>query len=792
MPGGLLRGEFSKNTPFFEDIYGNEPVSEVVPLRRDVSNVPLVFQGLENTCVACTITWIRQWMDVNNTDLSHEWLAELSKTTKKGATPEQVLKPAEEIGVVSQVSWDELGGAPDKVENPALRQEASHFRIPGYAYLRDLSLQGIYRALKKGVLAVGLKDYFDMGPHMVAVYDVTDDGTALKAVSWSNPSVPDLTVVPISSVESCIFIGEVPASLGSEPNFSAMLSTLLSKFKSSNLFKAVVGLLLGATAVTGGVAAQKYGASGIASGYQTAVAVATDATQSTLTVSSVSLRSGETLSTSTLRLGEGMPVYLKVNPNGPTEELWECWGLSNLTFDRCGRGIGYLGTGTTSTIAGLAKPHAAGERVILSNDAPFFNRFMDTFTDQSVTGTKSFLSNVLRLGDGATAIQKIYFDNGQALPPYLKVLNGGSNSSFFISQDGVSELELNSGGTAVGASSTKGIFITDGLIGVKASSTGALAFDGSDGSAYVNVSTTASNTGGFLKYTYDAFNQIYWDIVSFLAHDNTWSGVNTFTGDVALSGNTTSTGSLRAQTPTLDQDVAIKSYVDGLAGQLSATGTSAVAITAGQALYITTTSTISITSTSVPTTTFAFIGFAANSVSAGQTVTYTPPGGINCSQSGLTAGSNYYLNGTTGGVALTAGTYVARIGKALSATCIQVLQPYYKTTGTITMSSQTNGTTQSAFVGFYPAKMTFRTIRTTAGEEGVSFGDDGNEAIYQSRSAGTTGGWATRSSAIYFLAGSNSFYGTLARAATTFTITHVLSFGSGSVSGVIQWTAESQ
>lgn len=780
---GLSWEAFSFKDVSFEKAFGPASGGPIVALGRDISGIPIVCQGTENTCVACAVTWIEQFLEKDKPDLSHEWLASISRTGPNGAKPSQVLEPARKTGILSQYLWDS-GATGDCLD------DASKHCIPGYAYLEDLTPQGLYNGLKRGPLMIGVDDWMGMGPHMMVAYDVTDDGSALKAVSWGNPSIQEEVVVMFKAVELAIFVGELPVSLGKDQLRLPMLSVLKDKLSSLSLKKIFAGIGVVVAALTGGVAAQKqFGAAGVASGYRTTLSASITASQPYFTVSSITLTSGETLSTSTLRLGEGVPVYLKINPGGATEELVECWGLSSRTWNMCNRSIGYLGTGTTSTVASRAFAHAAGETVIVANDAPFYNRFMDTYTTQSVTGTKTFLANSIRIGDGATTAQYIYFPNGQALSPYFKTLKGSTTSSFYISPDGSSELELNSGGTTYGASSTKATFLTNGLIGFNNSSTGGIANDSVTGAGYVNVSSTASDNGGFLKYTFDAANQIYWDIISFLSRSNVWTGSSsTFTGAVNLAGNVTSTGTLRVQSPVAANDAVPKVYADNGFYFVQATTTADQTVTAGRALYASSTSGYAAhTNTSGVSSTFAYIGLAVTGGTNGQTISYTRPGGINCSQSGLTPGTEYFLNGTAGQISATPASNFARIGTALTATCIQLDSPSYRISGSTTISSS-GGLFFST--GFYPAVVNIRAAGS--GSESMSIGDQSNSASYAYRGTGApTGNFGVNGSVVYTTyntaANATSRSGTISLAPSGFTIT--TTDGASAQNVTINWYA---
>lgn len=80
-----------------------------------------------------------------------------------------------------------------------------------------------------------------------------------------------------------------------------------------------------------------------------------------------------------------------------------------------------------------------------------------------------------------------------------------------------------------------------------------------------------------------------------------------------------------------------------------------------------------------------FIGFAAESGTAGSAIRYVPPGKVATGLVGLTTGRQVFLSNTTGGVSHTAGTVPACVGVALSSSTVLVQQP--KKTMTYTLSN---------------------------------------------------------------------------------------------------------
>lgn len=375
------------------------------------------------------------------------------------------------------------------------------------------------------------------------------------------------------------------------------------KGKRNALIALVVLLFSGSIGVA---TEQTYGASGVSNAYSTSIAGSgINAVNANIPVSSITLYTGEVQTTSTVHF----PAYFVINQGGSTMETVECWNLSttgtNPTWTGCNRGISALGT-STSTVPGRNYPHYPGERFIMTNVPQFYDRFVDNWTDQSIGGYKTFttnvfttLANVFNMGDNNVATSKyIYFKDGQTNPPYLRVVGNGTTSTLLFSTDGVSEFQLNASGTVLGASSTKAIFVTGGLIGVNASTTAGLNFD-SAGKLYVPLATS-----GTLSYANDgslysaSAPGIYGDGSD--GASSTSAGVTTLTRDyyftnfTVVTGTTLNTGQYRIfATGTLTNNGVIQSVggnggagvngttSGGPAGAGGAGGTAGAALAAG-------------------------------------------------------------------------------------------------------------------------------------------------------------------------------------------------------------------
>lgn len=678
----------------FEKRYGAVVPETIAPLNRDVSGVPVVYQGDKPTCVSCTASWIKSFMEQEHPELSWEWLAYVSQTDKNGASPSKVFKIAKKQGIAE----NEEGLNADK------------HKLGAFFYVR-LNPQAIYHAMKTSVLAVGLKDWGGVGPHMVVAYDVNASGTALKCKNWWNPKVQEDIEVPFDLVDDCIAFGEEP-----EISFDMtmpLLEVLVDKISMTPIWKKIVGGIL--TLLVSAFGVHMYGAGGVPGEYSTQLAQAITSSDTSVPAVSRTLFTGETFSNSDLF----HPIAIAIG-KGQTREYASCDFFNTTgtfpTFTGCLRGMSALSTSTSITqVSGAAFAHVAGETVTVTNQPGFFRNLVDIFTAQTISGIKT-------IADSWVFNSFPHASSSLALP------SSGGDFATKIYVDNVGA----GGFTASNVSSTLGLqAISTGIpdclsaaacVGINASSSGALAFYPVTGAAYVSVSSTSSTNGGYLKYTFNTLNQIYWDIVSFLADNHTWSGQQIFNATTTFNNDVNLTTSASTGTSIVN-----KNYVDSNIYLGRATGTAGIAITAGQALFISSTSSLFQTNSSVASSTFQFVGIANTSASVGQTVIFSPPGSINCSQTSLSPGFQQYLNGTAGQVASTPGAFHARIGLAISSTCVQVMMPKFILRGVASIAS-----TGSTFVetGFYPAHIQVIAVNSNASANGFSIGDDTNNNVF--------------------------------------------------------------
>lgn len=576
-----------------EKLFGAaSPDVKITPYTRDISGLPIVYQGKDWDCVAATVTFIKQYQDKKNgrkiSPLSHKFLAAVSNTGADGATPSQVLMAAKNVGICESEKWVKANG---KI-SAELELNAKLHGIGGFAFLHRLDPASLFHAaVTSGPLMLGVDSYQGSEPHMMAEIGVEERNGIMgfKTANWWKENEQDEGWVPFSDVKfAATVLDKKPVGDVAMPIFAVLQSKwqFVSNVKKAasaavSVIVALSGLISGAANQSNGQvpngALTEYGSAGIYDVYSPTVAGSgVDNDDNFLPVSTLSLTdgSGISITTSTIHF----PVYLTVNPKeSENREVFECNSLStaNNRFTNCNRAISCNNlNNTTSTISGGAYAHSAGQAVILSNNACFFNRFVDNFTTQNnIAGIKTFTATSVHIGDNTTSTGKqILFQVGQTNEPYFKIVGptpGNSTSSFYFSVDGVSDLQLNASGTTFGVSTTNALVLANGLAGVNASGTNGLRFL-SDGSLGVSTSPTASNNGGFLLFSTSTgqTGKLFWDVLSFLRGAWTWtnnqifSGTTTFTNDHLISGNATTTGNFTVNSPTSTRDAANKFYVD--------------------------------------------------------------------------------------------------------------------------------------------------------------------------------------------------------------------------------------
>jgi hypothetical protein len=497
-------------------------------------------------------------------------------------------------------------------------------------------------------------------------------------------------------------------------------------------------------------------------GYETLTTFRIGKTDTTIPVASVKDKAGNLITTANISASSTVRMYFNIEAGTPREEPIYCTGISGNNLTGCVRGISFQGADLTASST-IAQIHNAGSNIIMTNLGVMYgNEFVGVSGNQTVFDTKTF--NTIPRVTSTTAIP---LSNDQLVTKYYAdtVVSTGFTSA---------NIDATQGLKADGTSPEKV------AINLSATSSG-LLFNGSFGGK-LGISTSSTGSTAI-----DSLGRLYFDTTV----ARTWSGAQTF------NGSTTFNSGVYVPTPTGDPGQATPvAYVQQQVIYGNATGTAQVNITAGQAVWMSATSSqIMVTNTSVASSTFQFIGIAASTTNAGSTLTYTKPGGTNCNQSGLTPGLQYYLNGTTGQISTTAGTFFARVGIATSATCLQVMAPKYIRTGSFSVFSDLVGPTTTN-VGFYPAHVELRAGCGSNGNMpgyGMSVGDETNTSVgFGYNGTNFVGGYDSSNAVHVYCNNSAAIVGTISnRDQYSFTYTEN-TISAGEMAGTISYTAWSE
>uniref|UniRef100_A0A6H1ZBY3 LysM domain-containing protein n=1 Tax=viral metagenome TaxID=1070528 RepID=A0A6H1ZBY3_9ZZZZ len=372
--------------------------------------------------------------------------------------------------------------------------------------------------------------------------------------------------------------------------------------------------------------------------------------------------------------------YGFVIDEGSTSEEFVTATCSSTACTVVTRGID-VQDGETS-ITALKFEHRRGATVKMTNYPQL------AILSRILNGTES-ASSTFMFGNGETSQnKKLMADNADANLPFLQY--NESANEWQYSDDGVSTVAINSGAAGgLTASTTKGIGITDSKIYIDLLTGGGLNF--TNGGLHISSSTAITISDLTAGTTADQF-QISTDADS--SDDPTrYSQSQTM---VSQNESTSTSGEAFAYWDSL--------YVKASDGKLYKTDADG------------------------DESTYSFIGFALDAATgADETVRFAKPGAVVTGASSLTAGSYYYISGTTGSISVTPhATRPAKVAQALSTTSFRVIEPKFIRLGS---QSVTSSTTYAQTTGFYPTRIEV-TAGTTQAQGGMSIGDDSNRCTY--------------------------------------------------------------
>lgn len=644
----------------FELVFGVGELTDIKPIGRDISGIPVVFQGQQNTCVACSITWVKQYFEEKHPDLSHEFLAKISNTAIDGASFSQVLEPARLNGICTQTTWRDA-----KIFEEQMQNAAQH-KLDGYSYIRNITSQSLYSALILNPVIIGVNKFKNIGPHALVAYDVSDDGKRLKCVNWWKADMQDIVEVDFSDVISAIVPMEIPDA-ADKKTIRLSAPSFFADFLRRRMTKNNVSMILGALLLFFGIiSGQKFGYAPVTD-YESRTTQYVNASATTIPVASTKDKSGQEIVIGDISPSSTVRTYFVLEAGTSREEIITCTGKSTGNWTSCSRGLAFQGGSPTASTT-LAKAHNAGSSIIMTNVGQFYaQEFVDLYSSQDINGLKQFhvFPRVVTTGTLPTLSSqfatKQYVDNVGA---------GGFTASNVSSTLGLQAI----------SSGTPNCPTAAACVGIFASTTG-LAFSIPSGAIYV----TTTPAGGL---TVDTGGGLMFD------------GSDNFT----FSATVTSTGKLRVPEPTHNADAASKQYVDSAAAFSFATGTAGVAIAAGQSIRAGGDGRLYLTNANATNTVYEFVGIAVDSASGiGQEIRYAKHGSM-VTSTGLTAAAAYYLSDSNGSFSTTPGTIPVKIGFAQTTTTLLVTRPNFRARTTGSQSICT-GTTASAATTWIPTSV---------------------------------------------------------------------------------------
>jgi hypothetical protein len=304
--------------------------------------------------------------------------------------------------------------------------------------------------------------------------------------------------------------------------------------------------------------------------------------------------------------------------------------------------------------------------------------------------------------------------------------------------------------------------------------------------ANANLVKTSSGAGDENKIAILGANGVFAD--GFLDAARTWTTVQSFSANNCQI--TTDADSAN--------DAVRKSFMDAEIVKGAITGTSGEAISVGQGVYIKASDNKYYKTVGTgDESTYSFAGVALTAAGGADVAfTFAPPGHV-VTTSGLTAGAYYFVSDTAGTLATTPGTRFARVGRALSTTLLQVLDPKFIRRGSFTVSGTGN---TSVTTGFYPAHIQIRAACDSGGAGGYglfSIGDDSNTCVRKVGGTGANDDAVNGSAAasLRLATPADALLGTVsAKSATGFTFnTSAYSADGGNLTNhTIQWAAFSE
>jgi len=513
--GGLKIEPHSFKDFSHEAVFGSAEPSPIVVLGRqaelDRLSLPVVFQGSANTCVSCSITWLQQFLEATGTNLSHEWLAEISNTGAAGATVSQVINPAHTSGICDQETFD-------KTQEFTIRGlNAAQHTFPNYFYVDSKDPQAVYGALKMSPLLVGCVDWNGVrGGHMMVATDVAEDGLGLVCQHWWNSEKQDTAIVKWVDLVLVIASGKLPADVSKKDARMDWIPVLLSKLSYYIKDKRVMGvigcILIATSTALGAVPAHDalFGAGYTPpTGYTALTTSLVTATDTTIPVSTMLDKAGNRIDLALISSSSTVRVFFNFEPGTTREEPFYCIGQSGNSWTGCVRGLSFQGSSLTGSST-IAVAHPAGSKVIITNIGQFYDEFLSIDGNQTKDGILTF--NTFPTTSSTTA---------------LPTAGGQLATKYYVDNVGAGGFTASNVGTAYGLFA---LGTVPEKVGINISATSSGLYFGGISAGQLLIQT--SSTGGLVV---NGNGSLIVDTADSLS----WSASTTFTGQVTFGAGTT-------------------------------------------------------------------------------------------------------------------------------------------------------------------------------------------------------------------------------------------------------------
>lgn len=435
--------------------------------------------------------------------------------------------------------------------------------------------------------------------------------------------------------------------------------------------------------------------------------------------------------------------YGTIEPNSSSGE--EQISFSGITQNANGTAT-LTGVKTVLTVspytetAGLAKQHAGGVIMVISNTAGFYNKLTGKENAEVITGAWQFPNN--------------------ASTPILGTSYVAPTIAWQVASKGYVD-SVAVAGAPNADTTTKGIVeIATGAelaAGTNTGGTGATVV--ASGGSFTNTSSGAVDVNKVPVL--NASGQIAQGFIA-LASTTVAGQSQLATGAETFAGTATG-GTGAALVPPNSSFIGTSSGaadsnkvpVLGSAGAMSQgfvyqTGTSGEAISVGQGVYVKASdSKLYKTLGTGDESTFSFVGVAIDAAGgANSTIRFASPGQVAIGLSGLTAGAYYYVTDVAGTLGTTPGTRFAKVGQAITTTTMRVTEPKFVAKGSQTITS---ATTFTVTTGFRPGVIHLIAGPTSVAVAGGSIGNDSNNcvAFRMVNGAGTPADAVTNATAWY-------------------------------------------